>query len=66
MVYTTGVKFHGINKKIDYAPTICSLSETTANRMIRSRGDRSSGVYDLIKHRLKHLFWQGETRGRTI
>ena len=56
MVYTIGVKFQGINKKIDYAPEhMFSLSETTANKMIRSRGDGSSGMYDLIKHCRKHL-----------
>ena len=56
MVYTIGVKFHGINKKVDYAPEhMFSLSETTGNKMIRSRGDGSSGMYDLIKHCRKHL-----------
>jgi phosphatidylinositol phospholipase C, delta len=56
MVYTIGVKFQGINKKVDYAPErMFSLSETTANKMIRSRGDGNSRMYDLIKHCRKYL-----------
>ncbi|KAM6501475.1 hypothetical protein JOM56_004489 [Amanita muscaria] len=54
MVYTVGVKFQGINKKLDYAPEhMFSLSETTANKMIKA-GD-GTGMYDLIKHCRTHL-----------
>lgn len=56
LVYTIGVKFQGINKKVDYSPEhMFSLSETTANKIIRPRADGSSGMYDLIKHCRKHL-----------
>ncbi|KAF8331226.1 phosphoinositide-specific phospholipase C [Amanita rubescens] len=56
LVYTIGVKFQGINKKVDYSPEhMFSLSETTANKIIRPRTDGSSGMYDLIKHCRKHL-----------
>ncbi|KIL66531.1 hypothetical protein M378DRAFT_185917 [Amanita muscaria Koide BX008] len=54
MVYTVGVKFQGINKKLDYAPEhMFSLSETAANKMIKA-GD-GTGMYDLIKHCRTHL-----------
>lgn len=68
LVYTIGVKFQGINKKITYAPEhMFSLSETTANKLIGNKsgggngrdggggdGDRT-GMYDLIKHCRTHL-----------
>ncbi|KAF8625857.1 hypothetical protein AX17_006753 [Amanita inopinata Kibby_2008] len=54
LVYTVGVKFQGINKKVDYAPEhMFSLSETTANKMIKA-GD-GAGMHDLIKHCRTHL-----------
>ncbi|KIL59935.1 hypothetical protein M378DRAFT_962235 [Amanita muscaria Koide BX008] len=56
MVYTVGVKFQGINKKLDYAPEhMFSLSEPTANKMIKA-GD-GTGMYNLIKHCRTHLVW---------
>ncbi|KAF8634995.1 hypothetical protein AX15_000610 [Amanita polypyramis BW_CC] len=54
MVYTVGVKFQGINKKVEYASEhMFSLSETTANKMIKTGG--GTGMYDLIKHCRTHL-----------
>ncbi|KAJ7206515.1 1-phosphatidylinositol-4,5-bisphosphate phosphodiesterase 1 [Mycena pura] len=51
LVYTVGVKYRGINKKEEYAPQhMFSLSETTANKMVRS-----SAVLDLVKHNRTHL-----------
>lgn len=50
LVYTVGVKCRGINKKEFYAPEhMFSLSETVANKMIKS------GIQDLIKHCRTHL-----------
>ncbi|KDR75207.1 hypothetical protein GALMADRAFT_157070 [Galerina marginata CBS 339.88] len=50
LVYTVGVKFRGINKKEEYAPEhIFSLSENTANKMLRF------GMWDLIKHTKTHM-----------
>ncbi|KAF8077564.1 hypothetical protein FPV67DRAFT_1684022 [Lyophyllum atratum] len=51
LVYTVGVKCRGINKKEVYAPEhMFSLSETVANRMLKS-----GGMPDLIKHCRTHL-----------
>ncbi|KAG6831909.1 hypothetical protein H0H87_003407 [Tephrocybe sp. NHM501043] len=51
LVYTVGVKCRGINKKEVYAPEhMFSLSENTANRMIKG-----GGMPDLIKHCRTHL-----------
>ncbi|GLB34525.1 putative phospholipase C [Lyophyllum shimeji] len=51
LVYTVGVKCRGINKKEVYAPEhMFSLSETVANRMLKS-----GGMLDLIKHCRTHL-----------
>ncbi|KAJ7450824.1 1-phosphatidylinositol-4,5-bisphosphate phosphodiesterase 1 [Mycena latifolia] len=51
LVYTVGVKYRGINKKEEYAPQhMFSLSENTANKMIRS-----GAVLDVIKHNRTHL-----------
>ncbi|KAA1474582.1 1-phosphatidylinositol-4,5-bisphosphate phosphodiesterase 1 [Dentipellis sp. KUC8613] len=51
LVYTVGVKCRGLNKKEHYAPEhMFSLSETTANRMLK-QGTMS----DLIKHCRTHL-----------
>ncbi|KAG6840525.1 hypothetical protein C0991_006163 [Blastosporella zonata] len=51
LVYTVGVKCRGINKKEVYAPEhMFSLSENTANRMLKS-----GGMQDLIKHCRTHL-----------
>ncbi|KAF5375654.1 hypothetical protein D9615_009376 [Tricholomella constricta] len=51
LVYTVGVKCRGINKKEVYAPEhMFSLSETVANRMLKS-----GGMQDLIKHCRTHL-----------
>ncbi|KAG6916583.1 hypothetical protein DXG01_006232 [Tephrocybe rancida] len=53
LVYTVGVKCRGINKKEVYAPEhMFSLSETTANRMLKSN---TGGMQDLIKHCRTHL-----------
>ncbi|EMD36767.1 hypothetical protein CERSUDRAFT_137030 [Gelatoporia subvermispora B] len=50
LVYTVGVKCRGLNKKEAYAPEhVFSLSETTANRIIKQ------GMLDLIKHNRTHL-----------
>ncbi|KAG8219083.1 phosphoinositide-specific phospholipase C [Butyriboletus roseoflavus] len=50
LVYTVGVKCHGINKKEHYAPEhMFSLSETTMNKILRQ------GAADLIKHNKTHL-----------
>lgn len=51
LVYTVGVKYRGINKKEEYAPQhMFSLSENTANKMIRS-----GALMDAIKHNRTHL-----------
>ncbi|KAJ6565650.1 PLC-like phosphodiesterase [Mycena vulgaris] len=51
LVYTVGVKYRGINKKEEYAPQhMFSLSENTANKMIRS-----GAVLDVVKHNRTHL-----------
>lgn len=51
LVYTVGVKYRGINKKEVYAPQhMFSLSENTANKMLRS-----GAVLDVIKHSRTHL-----------
>ncbi|KNZ76581.1 1-phosphatidylinositol-4,5-bisphosphate phosphodiesterase 1 [Termitomyces sp. J132] len=53
LVYTVGVKYRGINKKEIYAPEhMFSLSETTANRMLKSN---TGGMQDIIKHCRTHL-----------
>lgn len=50
LVYTVGVKYRGINKKGTYAPEhIFSLSETTANKMLKHN------MHDLIKHNRTHV-----------
>ncbi|KZP20290.1 PLC-like phosphodiesterase [Athelia psychrophila] len=50
LVYTVGVKCRGINKKETYAPEhVFSLSETTANKMLKH------GMHDLIKHNRTHV-----------
>lgn len=54
LVYTVGVKCRGINKKEEYAPEhMFSLSETTANKMLKS--GQGQGMVDLIKHNRTHL-----------
>ncbi|KAJ6625131.1 PLC-like phosphodiesterase [Mycena sp. CBHHK59/15] len=51
LVYTVGVKYRGINKKEEYAPQhLFSLSENTANKMIRT-----GALMDVIKHCRTHL-----------
>ncbi|KAG6890441.1 hypothetical protein C0992_001634 [Termitomyces sp. T32_za158] len=53
LVYTVGVKYRGINKKEVYAPEhMFSLSENTANRMLKSN---TGGMQDIIKHCRTHL-----------
>ena len=50
LVYTVGVKCRGLNKKEVYAPAhVFSLSENTANRMLKQSG------MDLVKHNKTHL-----------
>ncbi|CAL1710104.1 unnamed protein product [Somion occarium] len=50
LVYTVGVKCRGLNKKEEYAPEhVFSLSETTANRILKQ------SMMDLIKHNRTHL-----------
>jgi phosphatidylinositol phospholipase C delta len=50
LVYTVGVKCHGINKKEVYAPEhMFSLSETTANKIVKQN------MMDFIKHNRTHL-----------
>ncbi|KAJ7594064.1 PLC-like phosphodiesterase [Mycena floridula] len=50
LVYTVGVKCRGINKKEEYAPEhMFSLSETTANKMLKTN------MIDLIKHARTHM-----------
>ncbi|KAF7979800.1 hypothetical protein HWV62_40854 [Athelia sp. TMB] len=50
LIYTVGVKCRGINKKETYAPEhVFSLSETTANKMLKH------GMHDLIKHNRTHV-----------
>ena len=49
LVYTVGVKFHGINKKEVYAPErVSSLSERTANKIMKQR------MQDLTKRNRTH------------
>lgn len=50
LVYTVGVKCHGIAPSIEYAPEhIFSLSENAANRMMKA------SIQDLVKHNHTHL-----------
>ncbi|KAF5328373.1 hypothetical protein D9619_013248 [Psilocybe cf. subviscida] len=50
LVYTVGVKCHGINPEIVYAPEhIFSLSENSANRLLKA------SIGDLVKHNHTHL-----------
>ena len=50
LVYTVGVKFRGLNKKEEYAPShMFSLSENVANKMTKF------GMGELIKHTRTHL-----------
>ncbi|KAF8965764.1 PLC-like phosphodiesterase [Flammula alnicola] len=50
LVYTVGVKCHGINPDIEYAPEhIFSLSENSANRLLKA------SIRDLVKHNHTHL-----------
>lgn len=50
LVYTIGVKCHGITSDIEYAPEhIFSLSENTANRLVKA------SMTDLVKHTHTHL-----------
>lgn len=50
LVYTVGVKCRGLNKKEVYAPEhVFSLSENTANRVLKQAG------MDLVKHNKTHL-----------
>jgi len=49
LVYTVGIKCHGLAKEIEYAPEhIFSLSENAANKHIR-------GARDLVRHAHAHL-----------
>ena len=50
LVYTVGVKCHGLDSSVEYAPEhIFSLSETAANRIVKAN------MHDLIKHTQTHL-----------
>jgi len=50
LVYTIGVKCHGIDADTEYAPEhIFSLSENAANRFLKSN------MADLVKHNHTHL-----------
>ncbi|PPQ81377.1 hypothetical protein CVT25_015898 [Psilocybe cyanescens] len=50
LVYTVGVKCHGIAPSIEYAPEhIFSLSENAANRLMKA------SMQDLVKHNHTHL-----------
>ncbi|TFK21219.1 1-phosphatidylinositol-4,5-bisphosphate phosphodiesterase 1 [Coprinopsis marcescibilis] len=50
LVYTIGVKCHGINPEVDYAPEhIFSLSEVAANKQLKA------SMLQLIKHNTNHL-----------
>lgn len=50
LVYTVGVKCHGINSEVEYAPEhIFSLSENAANRLLKA------SMQDLVKHNHTHL-----------
>ncbi|KAF9558973.1 1-phosphatidylinositol-4,5-bisphosphate phosphodiesterase 1 [Agrocybe pediades] len=50
LVYTVGVKCHGINSEVEYAPEhIFSLSENAANRLLKA------SMQDLVKHTQTHL-----------
>ncbi|KAF9458895.1 1-phosphatidylinositol-4,5-bisphosphate phosphodiesterase 1 [Collybia nuda] len=50
LVYTVGVKCHGIDSSIEYAPEhIFSLSENTANKLVKA------SMTDLVKHNQNHM-----------
>ncbi|KAG2006759.1 1-phosphatidylinositol-4,5-bisphosphate phosphodiesterase 1 [Coprinopsis cinerea AmutBmut pab1-1] len=50
LVYTIGVKCHGLNDEVQYAPEhIFSLSEYSANKLLKV------GMWDLIRHTQGHL-----------
>lgn len=50
LVYTVGVKCHGITAGMEYAPEhIFSLSENSANRILKA------SMTDLVKHNHTHL-----------
>ncbi|KIM36249.1 hypothetical protein M413DRAFT_449303 [Hebeloma cylindrosporum] len=50
LVYTVGVKCHGIDSQVEYAPEhIFSLSENSANRLLKA------SIQDLVKHNHTHL-----------
>lgn len=50
LVYTVGVKCHGIDPTIQYAPEhIFSLSENTANKLVKA------SMTDLVKHNQTHM-----------
>ncbi|CAA7263436.1 unnamed protein product [Cyclocybe aegerita] len=50
LVYTVGVKCHGLDAEVEYAPEhIFSLSENTANRLLKA------SMTDLVKHNHTHL-----------
>lgn len=50
LVYTVGVKCHGIHPDVEYAPEhVFSLSENTANKQLKV------SMLDLVKHNQGHL-----------
>jgi phosphatidylinositol phospholipase C delta len=50
LVYTVGVKCHGVDPTIEYAPEhIFSLSENTANKLLRA------SMADLVGHNQSHV-----------
>lgn len=50
LVYTVGVKCHGVDSEVEYAPEhIFSLSENSANRLMKA------SIQDLVKHNHTHL-----------
>ncbi|KAF8876845.1 1-phosphatidylinositol-4,5-bisphosphate phosphodiesterase 1 [Infundibulicybe gibba] len=50
LVYTVGVKCHGISSTIEYAPEhIFSLSENSANRLLKA------SMNDLVEHNKNHV-----------
>lgn len=50
LVYTVGVKCHGIDPTIEYAPEhIFSLSENSANKLVKA------SMTDLVKHNQTHM-----------
>ncbi len=50
LVYTVGVKCHGLDSSVEYAPEhIFSLSENAANRIVKAN------MHDLVKHTQTHL-----------